>query len=459
MKKIVLIGGGTVSHVRNHLALCAPAYGSTVEYLHEHIAHTLLAMQTIDGSEYQIFSYLTKMALGMFKTNRFTRVKNNFLGGSDHTYDKPLETNEDISKLVNTLIADPEVKVIIFNPALVDFDGQVGNIPSGKYAQRLKTNEGTQTLNLTPTDKIIGRIRKERKDIFVVGFKTTTNASEDEQYKAGLELLKKNSLNLVLANDTVTRKNMIIVPEEARYGVSTDRDLSLSILVEMVLARMNNTFTRSTVVDGPLVDWNSEEVPANLRAVVNHCIERGAYKPFLGKTAGHFAVKINDKQILTSVRKTNYNELDKIGLVKVDYGKKNTVIAHGAKPSVGGMSQRIIFTEHEDAECIVHFHCEPKNNIDTLAWTDPVPDDQVMGKDEISIRPQIDFECGSTQCGQNTSDGLASVNLGGGDYLKAVYLDNHGPNIVFSKKTPAEKVIRYIDKTFDLKSKTGGLVS
>lgn len=457
MKKIVLIGGGTVSYVRNHLALCAPAYGSTVRFLEQDFEDALrlstdpilsLAEDYIpnDRNDYRFYveKYLTKMAGG----------------GRYNTYgiDMPLETNDDVSKLVDFLIADPEVKVIIFNPALVDFDGQVGIHSSGKYTQRLKTIEGPQTMGLIPTDKIIGKIRKERKDIFVVGFKTTTNASEDEQYKAGLELLKKNSLNLVLANDSITRNNMIIVPEEARYSNTTVRRDALEELVDITLSRMNNTFTRSTVVEGPLVDWNSDEVPANLREVVNHCIEKGAYKPFLGKTAGHFAVKINDKQILTSVRKTNYNELDKIGLVKVDYGKKNTVIAHGAKPSVGGMSQRIIFTEHEDAECIVHFHCEPKNNIDTLAWTDRVPTDQVMGKDEISIRPQFYNECGSHQCGLSTSNGLARVDLGDGHYLKAVYLDNHGPNIVFSKKTPAEKVIRYIDNTFDLKSKTGGLV-
>lgn len=28
-KKIYILGGGTVSHVRAHLALCMPAYGKT----------------------------------------------------------------------------------------------------------------------------------------------------------------------------------------------------------------------------------------------------------------------------------------------------------------------------------------------------------------------------------------------------------------------------------------------
>ena len=74
-----------------------------------------------------------------------------------------------------------------------------------------------------------------------------------------------------------------------------------------------------------------------------------------------------------------------------------------------------------------------------------------------AVRDQWKNECGSHECGQNTSNGLKRVDLGDGDYLKVVYLDDHGPNIVFNKTVPSSKVIKYIDKTFDLTSKTGGL--
>ncbi len=267
-------------------------------------------------------------------------------------------------------------------------------------------------------------------------------------------------MNLVVANDTVTHNNFIIAPEETRYAETKDREKLLDDLIEMMLSRMSNTFTRSTVVDGVPVEWTSSEIPENLRTVVNHCIKNGAYKPFLGKTAGHFAVKINDHEILTTIRKTNFNELDKHGMVRVEYDGTHKVVAHGAKPSVGGMSQKIIFTEHPEAECIVHFHCPIKEYSD---WDDNIsqihnPHGKRLRDKEISIRPQSPNECGSHQCGQNTSDGLATVDLGDGDFLKMVYLDRHGPNIVFSRATPAEKVINYIDKTFNLSQKTGGLV-
>lgn len=460
-KKIVLIGGGTFSHVRNHLSLAAPAFGTTANTLEimfkqrlnqNKVFNERLSVLDNEDSEfakvvhqlkaehsrpyYDVEKYLTKMADPLSK----------------------IVTNTDVSDLVDRLIADSNVRVIVFNPALVDFDGQIGDLESGKHTERLRTDHGVQRMDLTPADKIIGRIRKERKDIFVVGFKTTSGASPDEQYQRGLELLKKNSLNLVIANDTVTYNNMIIAPEETRYSETNDRIQLLTFLTDMVLARVENKFTRSTVVDGDAVDWNGSDVSDALRTIVNHCIKQGAYKPFLGKTAGHFATKVNETQILTSIRKSNYNELDKVGLVRVDSKNADEVIAHGFKPSVGGQSQRIVFSEHPEMDSIVHFHCAPKSHVDQVAWTDKVPSDTVLAQDKISIRPQWLNECGSHQCGKNTSDGLAKIDLGDGDIIKVVYLDQHGPNIVFNHTINPQKVINYIDRTFDLHGKTGGLV-
>lgn len=408
MKTIHILGGGTVNHVRNHMALTAPAYGATARKLYE---------LTKYNSTMGVQLHLTKMASA---------------GVSE------LETNEDISKLIDKLILDDQVKIVFFNVALVDYKGYIEGLnfadtKSGKYEERLKTSLGSQNMKLYPDDKIISKIRKKRKDIFLIGFKTTCGASEDEQFLTGLNLLKSSSCNLVLANDTKTRVNMIITPEQARYSVSKDRDSVLNDLVEMALARSQGNFTRSTVVEGESIHWNSEEIPNSLREVVNYCIEKGAYKPFNGKTAGHFAIKKDEKTFFTSKRKVNFNELDKVGLVKIETDGDAKVIAHGALCSVGGQSQRIIFKDHPEMDSIVHFHVPPK---DIKA---------------LSVRSQKEFECGSHECGKNTSLGLRYEQ----DGIKCVYLDKHGPNIVFnSKKTNAESVISFIDKNFDLSQST-----
>lgn len=416
MKKIYIVGGGTFNYVRNHLAFSA--FGETARKLKKLFEKELKTKDL--QKEYEVELILTKMA--------------------DHK--SKIITNNDLDSYLGKLIENQDTKAIIFNVDLAEFDGKIGETESGKYAERLKTSQGNVIMELTPSDKMIGKIRKERKDIFVVGFKTTTDYTPKEQYIRGLELLKKNSVNLVLANDTVNRRNMIIAPEETKYCETTNRTKVLKFLTQMTVSRMQNKFTRSTVVEGSSIDWNSEKVPSNLREVVNHCIKEGAYKEFLGKTAGHFAVKVNEGEILTSIRKSNFNNLETVGLVKVESKNDNEVIAHGFRPSVGGQSQRIIFKEHPYLDCIVHFHCPVKKEFkDTV----------------VPVKEQWPNECGSHQCGQNTSNGLKEIEVEG-HKLSVVYLDEHGPNIVFNRKVPAQTVINFIDKHFDLKEKTGGLM-
>lgn len=415
-KQIAIIGGGTISWVASHLALSAPAYGAA--------ARCIDRLCRDECPEFDRRLYLTKMAGGAF-----------------------METNEDISALVDDLVADDLTKIVFFTTAMVDFDADIEmygeGFERGKYGTRLstapgkhKTPQGTYLMVLRSAEKIINAVRKDRKDIFLVGFKQTCGATEDEQYIVGLNLCKRASCNLVLANDVKTHLNMVVTPEEARYHVTTDRTEALRGLVTMAKLRSHLTFTRSTVLDGSPEPWDSMLVPDSLRQVVDYCIAQGAYKPFNGTTVGHFAVKINETMFLTSQRRTDFNDLAKIGLVKIETSGPDTVFAYGSKPSVGGQSQRIVFEEHLGYDCIVHFHVERR------------PDS------EVPVVSQYEFECGSHECGNNTSRGLKEFGN-----LKAVFLDNHGPNIVFNRDIDPQEVIDFIDHNFDLSTKTGGFVS
>ena len=406
-KQIHIYGGGTFSYVRTHLALAMPAFGETAKKI------KILCEERFDNMDINL--HLTKMA----------------------DSSSNLVTNEDVEAHVLALKEDFDTKIVFFNVAMTDFSGHVYNekVVSGKYADRL-LSKNNYVLGLLPKKKVLKQIRDNRKDIFLVAFKTTSGATEQEQYLAGLNLMKKNSCNLVLANDVITRVNMIITPEEAKYHVTTDRNEALKQLVDMSFYRSHLSFTHSTVVDGTPVDWNSDMVFSSLREVVNLCIEQSAYKPFNGATVGHFACKIGEKEFLTSIRKSNFNDLDKNGLVRVITDTEDTVTAYGAKPSVGGQSQRIIFSEHNDYDCIVHFHCPIKEG------------------SKVPVVSQREYECGSHECGQNTSNGLKRF-----DNLSAVMLDNHGPNIVFNRKINPERVTAFINTFFDLSQKTGGLVS
>lgn len=480
---IYIIAGGTFVDVAPHFSFAARAYGSIGVKLYE----TLVDIIEEQGQEenIRVIPIFTGMAGGQMMrlahsgvtdaandVSEGYRIVEKVLGGS-------ISTNDDLAKVVAHL-RDQGPRAIILASAVCDFepsgieqrpdedwmtsvlgDKAASKIRSvwrdveqtfrdefGRNTERLKTRStegGPQpyTLNIKPTRKLIADIRRgpnARKDVFVVGFKTTAGATEDEQYFAGLNMLKSNSINLVLANDIDTKVNMVITPEEARYHVGP-RETAIEGLCEMILSRSKLRFTRSEVVgsDSDLIKWEDERIPDNLRKVVDWCIEHGAYKPFRGKTVGHFAVKLGDNEFATSLRHTNFNtDLHERGMSRVITVDDTRVIAFGAKPSVGGQSQRAIFRDHPDTDCIVHFHCPPK------------PGSEI--KRGVEQRP---YECGSHECGENTSRNLRDY----GDGIKAVYLEEHGPNIVFSKNTSPEVVIDFIARNFDLSDKTGGLLS
>ncbi|MGZ3416581.1 MAG: class II aldolase/adducin family protein [Polyangiales bacterium] len=397
MRIVHVIGGGTFENVSPHLSLAAPAFGTVARAIVKEIA------SKGRFPDHEVKLWLTRMA--------------------DPA--SAIVTNDDVGALLDRLVDDPRSHVIFLSAALCDFRGVVA-----EPERRRESRAGEQQMKLVPAEKLVARIRSTRKDLFLVAFKTTAGATADDQFFAGLRLLRESHANLVLANDLRTRKNMTVVPEKARYHVTTDRAQAIAGLVEMADLRSRLRFTRSTVVPGENVPWSL--APASLRAVVDHCVARGAYAPFMGSTAGHFAARIGPSRFLTSRRWSNFNE--NRDLVVVDADGDDAVVAHGARPSVGGQSQRIVFTEHPDVDCIVHFHSPMRPG-------SPVP-----------VRSQRAFECGSHECGENTSKGLTRFGS-----LKAVMLDRHGPNAAFHHDVAPESVIRFLEENFDLSKQTSFL--
>lgn len=407
-KKIVIFSGGVSVPIADHFSVSANAYGGTGRRLQK-----MFQQHPDCKMDVRLYSSLMADNDGLF------------------------ETYEELKEILLEMIKDLSVKVIVFNCALPNF-GPLNTDTD----RRIKTTASNFVVEFKPLEKLIKLIRKERKDIFLVGFKTTLNADRLQMYNDGCKLLKESSANLVLVNDRKNMMNMIVTPEESIYDYSDDRNEVLKQLVDMTMARSHLSFTKSTVMSHEGVAWSDERIPNNLREVVDWCISQNAYKEGYngsGVTVGHFACKVDDTTFITSKRKTNFNDLKNIGMVLVKTDGPDSVLAYGGKPSVGGQSQRIIFSEHQGLDCIVHFHCPLRQ----------------VHVDDIPIASQREFECGSHECGKNTSNNIKEFNVNG-DILKAVYLDQHGPNIIFSKDVKAANVIQFIVDNFDLKAKTNG---
>jgi len=399
----VILGGGTISKVKEHLALSAPAYGKTARYLHKKIR----------GS----FLFLTKMARDTSDSsiNPFFLLKNN-----------PLDTVEDVDRLIDSLIADRDIKCIIMTCAICDFKGGIIN-EYGRHNARL-SSQFNYKMQLTAYDKIISKIRKKRTDIFLVAFKTTVGANEYYQFRESLKMLKTSKCNLVLANDLETKNNLIVVPEENYYESSRDRYKVLDKLVEMIELRKKGTYNPTLFMQTENVPYDF--LPENFRTVLEWCIKNNAYQlNDNGFTTGHFCVRGEGNVFISSQRKVNHNDVAKNGMTKcevIDYAGTKHIVAQGThKPSVGARSQAMLLKAFPDFDCLIHFHGRLRTDA------------------KISTRSQFPYQCGSFECGQNTLDGMTDY-----DGIKAVHLDKHGPNILFKSTDDPLVIIDFIEKNW-----------
>lgn len=395
MKRVIVLGGGTFEPIRNHLSLCAPAFGTTATKISELLPNSELV--------------LTKMC--------------------DVT--SKLKSNDDVEKYIDELLLDNTVGTIVLNVAFCDFKSlPIDGIENGFHAERLKTNDGNLKLELTPTDKVIAKIRLKRPDIFLVGFKTTTNKSSDEQFLIALQMMKKTKCNLVLANDTVTRNNMVITPEETIYGETTNREAVLKELTEIILLRNNLTYNDTelnNVESTPI-----EITPNSFQEVIAFLKDNGGFIENNGNgfTPGHFCYKLDDKSFLSSQRKANHNLVFDEGMSIVDVEGDVFTVSGRRKASVGARSQWLILQENPGYDCIIHTH-------------NPLKDGS-----KIPVTEQRPFQCGSLECGLNTVN-----NMGDFDGIKAVYLDKHGANILFNSKNSSKFVIEFLKNNIDLGTK------
>ena len=180
-RSIHIYGGGTHSWVSTHFCLTAPAKGKTAKHL----------SSLLQGIPHELI--LTSLA----------------------DPDSNIETNEDVKNhLYNVSLKDPMVKAIVFNVALCDFHGHFDGVPSGKYAPRLKTRKAVPDLKLTVADKLLSGIKKIRPDMLIVGFKATANETFEDQLFQGRRLLNENNLDIVLANDVVLKRNLLLFKED-----------------------------------------------------------------------------------------------------------------------------------------------------------------------------------------------------------------------------------------------------
>ena len=205
--KVVIISGGALTQIRPHLALCVPAYGT--------IGNDISGVFQQISTDLEIVNVHTKMAGGDL-----------------------IETNADLDDAITDYLKDPDVKCIVVAAGVCDFDvveiitdeTDEINTSIGKQYDRLQSDLPI-TLRLEPSNKIINRVKKERPDVLLVSFKTTSDVSLDELKLKCIKNQQTSQSDIVFGNDIINRYNGILIAKTQKFVATPTRMDAVRTLV------------------------------------------------------------------------------------------------------------------------------------------------------------------------------------------------------------------------------------
>ncbi|MEZ0270003.1 MAG: bifunctional phosphopantothenoylcysteine decarboxylase/phosphopantothenate--cysteine ligase CoaBC [Nitrososphaeraceae archaeon] len=113
-----------------------------------------------------------------------------------------IKTTEEMLKVVKERILNEKQHIVFHAAAVADFSISHS---SKKRPNKMDTRNGTKTIKLVPTTKIVDKIKQFDNKIFLVAFKAEYGISKELLVKRALDKLNECNGDLIVAND-VSRK-------------------------------------------------------------------------------------------------------------------------------------------------------------------------------------------------------------------------------------------------------------
>ena len=157
-----------------------------------------------------------------------------------------VKTTEEMFKAVRERILRGKQHVVFHAAAVADFSISHS---SKNRSYKMDTRNGTKTLKLVPTAKIVDRIKEFDKKIFLVAFKAEYDISDELLIKKAFDKLRECNGDLIVANDVSRRgcdfgsdtNEVYIIDKEkniTHFPLKSKREIARN-LVKIVCKKLN----------------------------------------------------------------------------------------------------------------------------------------------------------------------------------------------------------------------------
>lgn len=221
---------------------------------------------------------------------------------------------------------------------------------------KISSEQESLTIKLERTPKIISELRERYgSEVFIAGFKLLSGVSEAELVGAAITQLKRNRLNMVVANDLQNLKDgqhplFAVTAEGGVIPFSGERSKVARELASFVLRRVNVQWFRSV---------NSQEViPDMSNAAFGDVLSLVRDMHLLTDDSGNISVNVGEGKLLVSPRQVDKSALIEQDAVPVTVDTDNRIVTYlgDRKPSIDTGVSSLLYREHPDIEAIIHFH-------------------------------------------------------------------------------------------------------
>ncbi|MDB5349072.1 MAG: phosphopantothenoylcysteine synthetase/decarboxylase [Planctomycetota bacterium] len=198
---VVVTGGGTLAPIDDVRQLANVSTGRFSAEItesclrrgshvwHVHAPYALLPFRRLAGFDLD-------RAEPDLEINRILTLRRDYLACRDRLHMRPLRegTVADYSTTLQHVFRDAPIDIAFLAMAVSDYEPQS---ESGK----IRSDQGSLTLLLRPTPKVIRKVRDWSPEVYLVGFKLLSGASSHELVSRTRESGIENRANLTVGND------------------------------------------------------------------------------------------------------------------------------------------------------------------------------------------------------------------------------------------------------------------